>query len=202
MLMIETADIVFSLDSIPAVISVSRDTFIIYSSNIFALLGLRALYFVMASAMQQLRYLKLTLVIILCFVGTKMMLTDIYHIETSISLLVIMSLLLVGILLSIAHKDRGPILATSPLARGIGRIYDITYAGIRRVFVLLLGISVVIMGIIMIVTPGPAIVVIPAGLAILATEFLWAKRMLKQFKVKFAYYSNETKAFFRRNKNK
>jgi uncharacterized protein (TIGR02611 family) len=75
-----------------------------------------------------------------------------------------------------------------------------TFAGIKRVVILTIGASVVIIGIIMIFTPGPAIVVIPAGLAILATEFLWARHLLRYFKNKFVYYSKETRNYLRRNK--
>ena len=200
LLMVESADIMFAMDSIPAVVAVSREPFIVYSSNIFAVLGLRALYFVLASALQQFHYLKFSMVLILCFIGTKMLLTHVYPISAMVSLIVITAIMLLGILASWLDKTHGSILATSPLAEDLGRIYTMTFAGIKRVAILLLGTSVVIVGIIMIFTPGPAIVVIPAGLAILATEFVWARILLKYFKNKFVYYSKETRNYFRRNK--
>jgi tellurite resistance protein TerC len=200
LLMVESADVMFAIDSIPAVIAVSREPFIVYSSNVFAILGLRALYFVLASALQQFHYLKLSMVLILCFIGGKMLLTHVYPINAMLSLLVITIIMLLGVIASLLDKTRGPILATSPLAEDLGRIYTVTFAGIKRVVILAIGTSVVIVGIIMIFTPGPAIVVIPAGLAILATEFVWARMLLKYFKNKFVYYSKETRNYLRRNK--
>lgn len=200
LIMVESADVMFALDSIPAVIAVSREPFIIYSSNVFAILGLRSLYFVLASALQQFHYLRFSMVLILCFVGTKMLLTHVYTINAIVSLFVIFTIMALGIIASLIDKTRGNILATSPLAEDLGRIYTVTFAGIKRVVILATGTSVVIVGIIMIFTPGPAIVVIPAGLAILATEFIWARHLLKYFKNKFEHYSKETKNYLRRKK--
>jgi len=202
MLTIETADLVFAIDSIPAALAISQDSFIVVSSNIFALMGLRALYFILASAMQQLHYLKVSLIIILLFVAAKMLLIHTYPIDTILSLLIISLILIAGIIASLLQKDRAPVFATSPLAKEMGRIYNLTFIGLKRIVILVLGISVIIIGIIMIVAPGPAIVVIPAGLAILATEFVWARIILKKFKHKFVYYSKETMGFFSRNKQK
>lgn len=200
LIMVESADVMFAMDSLPAVIAVSREPFIVYSSNVFAVLGLRALYFVLASALKQFHYLKLSMVLILCFIGSKMLLSHVYPINALVSLIVITAIMLLGILASWLDKTRGPILATSPLAEDLGRIYTITFAGIKRVVILAIGTSIVIVGIIMIFTPGPAIVVIPAGLAILATEFVWARLLLRYFKNKFVYYSNETRNYLRRKK--
>ncbi len=200
LIMVESADVMFALDSIPAVIAVSREPFIVYSSNVFAILGLRSLYFVLASALKQFHYLKLSMVLILCFIGTKMLLTHVYTINAMISLIVIFIIMSLGVVASLLDKTRGNVLATSPLAEDLGRIYTITFAGIKRVMILAIGSSVVIIGVIMIFTPGPAIVVIPAGLAILATEFIWARRLLKYFKQKFVYYSKETQNYLRRKK--
>jgi len=200
LVMVESADVMFAMDSLPAVISVSREPFIVYSSNVFAVLGLRALYFVLASALKQFHYLKLSMVLILLFIGAKMLLSHVYPITAMLSLLVITIIMLLGFIASLVDKTRGNILATSPLAEDLGRIYTMTFAGIKRVVILTIGASVVIIGIIMIFTPGPAIVVIPAGLAILATEFLWARHLLRYFKNKFVYYSKETRNYLRRNK--
>lgn len=200
MLLIESADIVLSFDSIPAALAISRDSFIVISANIFSLLGMRALYFAFASAMQQLHYLKLSLIVILLFMAVKMLLLHAYPIDTTISLLVISSTIILGVIASLQQKERKPVFATSPLALEAGRLYTLTFAGLKRIIILTVGVSVLIIGIIMIVTPGPAIVVIPAGLAILATEFVWARIILKKFKHKFVHYSKETMEFFSRNK--
>ncbi|MGB6836754.1 MAG: TerC family protein, partial [Dehalococcoidia bacterium] len=82
LIVIETTDLVFAVDSIPAVIAITRDPFIVYTSNVFAILGLRALYFLLAGVMRHFRYLKVGLSMVLCFVGVKMMLADIYKLPT------------------------------------------------------------------------------------------------------------------------
>ena len=86
LLIVESTDLVFALDSIPAIFAVTHDPFIVYTSNIFAILGLRALYFLLANVMGQFQYLKLGLSAVLTFVGVKMVITDIYHIPVGASL--------------------------------------------------------------------------------------------------------------------
>jgi tellurite resistance protein TerC len=101
----ETADLVFALDSIPAVFAVTDDSFLVFSSNICALLGLRSLYFVVRGALARLRYLKPGLAAILLFVGLKMVLYRWVHIPTGISLSVIGTILLAAIAWSWLHQD-------------------------------------------------------------------------------------------------
>jgi tellurite resistance protein TerC len=91
---IEGADLVFALDSIPAVLAVTKDTFLIYTSNIFALLGVRSLYFLLAGGVQRLRYIRTGLGIILLFVAAKMLLGDSVEIRPAMSLAVIASILI------------------------------------------------------------------------------------------------------------
>ena len=98
---IEATDIVFAVDSIPAVFAVTRDPFIVYTSNIFAILGLRAMYFVLAGVMGKFYYLKVGLALVLIFVGIKMMITDIYRVPIAVSLSVIASLLVGSIVISL-----------------------------------------------------------------------------------------------------
>lgn len=90
---VEATDLIFAVDSIPAIFAVTNDPFIVYTSNIFAILGLRSLYFLLAGIIHQFHYLKTGLALILAFVGTKMLLTDIYKIPIGVSLLVIALLL-------------------------------------------------------------------------------------------------------------
>ena len=104
LLLIESSDIVFAVDSIPAIIAITRDPFIIITSNIFAILGLRALYFSLAGIVDLFIYLKYGVAIILFYVGIKMMISDIYHIPTIISLGIIISLLAGSIILSLVYK--------------------------------------------------------------------------------------------------
>lgn len=103
-LLIESSDIIFAVDSIPAVIAITTDSFIIISSNIFAILGLRALYFVLAKMVDIFVYLKYGVALILLFVGIKMLVSEIYPIPTITSLIIILSLLTVSILLSLTFK--------------------------------------------------------------------------------------------------
>ncbi len=189
-LMVETADLLFAMDSIPAVIGISQDKFIIFSSNIFAILGLRALYFVLAAALASLRYLKVTLILILSFIGVKMLLANHIIINSGASLLIIVILLALGIGMSLLFPHQS-ILDISPVGKArLNTLYHFTYASLRRAFILIVGSSVVLVGIIMLFTPGPAILVIPAGIAILATEFFWARRLLNRIKEKFAVFRN------------
>ncbi len=107
LLMIETSDVIFAVDSIPAIFGISQDIFVIYTSNIMAILGLRALYFAISAVMKYFRYLNYGLAIILGFVGIKMMLAtaDIYHIPVLVSLGVIGATMAISILLSVLIKD-------------------------------------------------------------------------------------------------
>jgi len=103
---IETTDVVFAVDSIPAVFGVTRDPFIVYSSNVFAILGLRALYFVLSGVMNSFYYLKHGLSIVLMFIGVKMLMADLYHIPIGVSLAVIGTILAVSVVLSMKRTRR------------------------------------------------------------------------------------------------
>ncbi len=96
-MLVAAFDVVFAVDSIPAIFAVTRETFIVYAANAFSLLGLASLYFVLAGLMDKFRYLNVGLAVILVFVGTKMMLADVYHLSEVISLAVIVLTLGVAI---------------------------------------------------------------------------------------------------------
>lgn len=104
LLMIESTDIIFAIDSIPAIFAVTRDPFIVYTSNAFAILGLRALYFALAGIMDYFTYLRQGLVVILAFVGVKMILSDFYKVPTPLSLAVIAVILLIAIGVSVIRR--------------------------------------------------------------------------------------------------
>ena len=114
LLVIDTTDLIFAVDSIPAVFAVTRDPFLVYTSNIFAILGLRSLYFAFAGIMEKFYYLKLGLSVILTFVGVKMVLADVFSLPTALSLVVIAVVLTIAIVASIvrtrhqAAKTREP----------------------------------------------------------------------------------------------
>lgn len=101
LVLVETTDLIFAVDSIPAIFAVTTDPFLVYTSNIFAILGLRSLYFVLAGVMQKFVYLKLGLSAILVFVGTKMAIMDLYKISSFVSLLVVAGLLAAAIVASL-----------------------------------------------------------------------------------------------------
>jgi tellurite resistance protein TerC len=105
LLAVESADLVFAVDSIPAVFAVTQDPFIVFTSNVFAILGLRSLYFVFANVIDKFHYLRLGLAVILTYVGVKMMLADIYPIPTFLSLTIIALVLTIAIIASVA-RDR------------------------------------------------------------------------------------------------
>jgi tellurite resistance protein TerC len=119
LVVIETTDLIFAVDSIPAIFAITRDTFIIYTSNVFAILGLRALYFLLAGVMDMFRYLKVGLSFVLCFVGFKMLLIDFYKIPIGASLAVVASILAVSILASLLYPHPPPLAA--PLAAPVPR---------------------------------------------------------------------------------
>ncbi|HET9054291.1 MAG TPA: hypothetical protein VFM90_08970, partial [Cyclobacteriaceae bacterium] len=104
--LIEGTDLIFAVDSIPAIIAISEDTFIVYTSNVFAILGLRSLYFALAGIEKYFTYLKYGLATILMFVGIKMCITDFYKIPVEISLIVISFLLVISMLASIVIKRK------------------------------------------------------------------------------------------------
>lgn len=101
LVVIESSDVIFAVDSIPAILAVSREEFIVFSSNAFAILGLRALYFLLADLRNRFRYLQQGLAVVLAFVGIKMLISEQYHVPTAISLGVIAVVLGVAIGLSV-----------------------------------------------------------------------------------------------------
>lgn len=101
LLVVESTDLVFAVDSIPAIFAVTRDPFIVYTSNVFAILGLRALYFLLANVMDKFQYLKVGLSAVLVFIGVKMVIADFYHIPIGVSLGVVASILTISILASL-----------------------------------------------------------------------------------------------------
>lgn len=107
LLVIETTDILFAVDSIPAVFSVTTDSFVVFTSNIFAILGLRSLYFVLASLMNKFKYMEYSLVVLLLFIAVKMLLPILdIEIPIVITLIVIVAILTIGILASIAMNKK------------------------------------------------------------------------------------------------
>ncbi|MBK7645543.1 MAG: TerC family protein [Planctomycetes bacterium] len=108
LLVVEATDVVFAVDSIPAIFAITRDPFLVFTSNIFAILGLRSLYFLLAGVIDKFRYLKTGLALVLVFVGGKMLLADVWKVPVGLSLAIIGTLLGASVLASLAVQRREP----------------------------------------------------------------------------------------------
>lgn len=107
LVMVETTDLIFAVDSIPAIFAVTQDPFIVYTSNVFAILGLRSLYFVLAGMVHKFHYLKLGLSVVLIFVGAKMLLTDTaFQIPTPLSLAIVAAIITAAVVASLVRDRR------------------------------------------------------------------------------------------------
>ena len=107
LLVVETTDVIFAVDSIPAIMAITLDPFIVYTSNVCAILGLRALYFALAGIMQLFHYLHYGLSAILVFVGAKMLLAEVYQIPAAVALSVVAGILLTSVIASLARPRQG-----------------------------------------------------------------------------------------------
>jgi tellurite resistance protein TerC len=117
LVMVETVDVIFAVDSVPAIFAITQDPFIVYTSNIFAILGLRALYFTLAAMVHRFKYLKYALALVLVFIGIKIMLVNVIgKMPPFISLGVTFGLLVGGILFSLARTRRDAPAGASPIA--------------------------------------------------------------------------------------
>ncbi len=189
LVLVEASDVTFAIDSIPAIFAVTQDPFLVFTSNVFALLGLRSLYFVLAGLMERFRYLKVSLVFLLAYIGVKMMLVHHYPIPNPVSLAIIGGILSVGVLASLA-VGRDSIALVSPIASEMERIALASYRQARRAIALVMGSSVLLIGIAIHVTPGPDIVLVPLGIVVLAIEFAWAGRWLRRVRQDLARARN------------
>src|SRR4030067_764170 len=120
LLVVETTDLIFAVDSIPAILAITQDPFIVYTSNVFAILGLRAMFFLLAGIMGLFRFLKIGLCIVLMFVGVKMLISDFYKIPISISLVMAVSILASSVLASVLFPPAEERAASLPGKAGGG----------------------------------------------------------------------------------
>jgi tellurite resistance protein TerC len=179
-----TANAMFAVGAVPGIFAVTHDPFIVVTANLFALLGLRSMYFVVAGFIGRLRYLKLSLAVLLGYVAVKMLLAERHPLSALSSLAVVGAILTSGFLLSMILGPReAP--GLSPMLRGLEELVWISYRQGRRLVIFLLGSTVMLIGVVMIVTPGPAFVMIPLGLAILTIEFAWARRWMAHLRQGF-----------------
>lgn len=180
LVVVETTDVIFAVDSIPAVFAVTRDPFLVFTSNIFAILGLRSLYFVLAGMLDRFRYLQTSLIVILGFVGLKMLTAHVVPISNAASLGVIGSVLAAGMLASRyvgRRSDRERVTGQTAATPEMGSDFAVKY--LRRAAVAALGGAIVVLGAILIPLPGPGSLVLTCGLAVLGVEFGWARDWLK-----------------------
>jgi tellurite resistance protein TerC len=105
LIVVEMSDLIFAVDSIPAVLSISRDTFIVYSSNIFAIIGLRSLYFLLSNFASKFKFLQTGIAVILVFIGLKMILSSFVHVSTGFSLAFILVVIGISVLASVRKKS-------------------------------------------------------------------------------------------------
>jgi tellurite resistance protein TerC len=191
LIVVESSDLLFAIDSLPAVIAVTADPFIAFSSNAFAILGLRSLYFVIAPMIARFHYMKQSLMILLAFIGVKMLLTHHVHIPIGVSLGCIGGILGAGVIASLFGRTQSDAVSDATF------VDQLVHSGLRtarRVVVGIVGTTVLTLGIAMVVLPGPAVAVIPIGLAILASEFVWARRWLAKIRDNGATQLSTTKA--------
>jgi tellurite resistance protein TerC len=108
LLVVETTDLLFAVDSIPAILAITRDAFIVYTSNVFAILGLRSMYFALAGMMEMFRYLHYGLSLVLVFVGAKMLLSHYLEIPTPVALAAVAGVLAISVITSMANPKKKP----------------------------------------------------------------------------------------------
>ena len=106
LVVVETTDLLFAVDSIPAILAITRDAFIVYTSNVFAIMGLRSMYFALAGMMEMFRYLHYGLSLVLVFVGAKMLLSHYYEIPTVVALGAVAGVLLISVMASVANPKK------------------------------------------------------------------------------------------------
>ncbi len=194
--LVESSDVLFAVDSIPAVFAITRDPFIVFTSNVCAILGLRSLYFALAAIMHRFRFLKMSLVFLLGFIGLKMLLAHHYPIPTGPSLVMIAGILTVGILASVLSPV-GEVGGPRPPSDSV-LLREATFKHVRRIFVMLAGFTLLLVGVLLLVLPGPGLLTILGGLALLGTEFVWARRLLVRLQEQTKSLAKRSSDFFAR----
>ena len=185
LLMVEGTDLLFAVDSIPAIFAVTSDPFLVYTSNVFAILGLRSLYFALAPLLAYFRFLKASLVFVLAFVGVKMLLAHHHPVPVSVSLPVIIGILGVGVLASVLYPEAESDGLRSPMESDMPRFFWISRTIAIRSVALVSGGALLAAGTILMVVPGLGVKTVLLGLAVLASQFVWARRLLARAEERF-----------------
>lgn len=180
-MVIESADVIFAVDSIPAAFGVSIDPYIVFTSNMFAILGLRAMYFALAAALDRFHHLKLAMIFVLLLIGVKMIATRAFdfHIHPVTSLGVVVGMLFLGVMASLKRLKKPP----AGLTGDIADFAEIGLVRAKRIVLVGIGLIILLAGVLMTVPgmPGPGLLIIPIGLAILSAEFAWARYLQKRY---------------------
>lgn len=204
-------DIAYAVDSIPAVLSITRDPFIAFAANAFAILMLRSLYAALHGVVGRFRYLRVSVVLVLCFLASKYFVGSWSSAATEVSLAVVALLMALGIGGSLLHSwairrsnasaitgvagapsDRDG--TRPPAIEDLADVVELAQANLWKFVVLVVGLSVAVFGAIVVgPLPGPGgVLVVAAGLGILATEFVWAQRLLRELRRKAEQISQTT----------
>ncbi len=179
LVLVESSDVMFAVDSIPAIFAITRDPFLIFTSNVFAILGLRSLYFALAGLMDRFRYLKVSLVFVLAYVGIKMIMVHHYPIPVTFSLAVISGMLAVGIIASLVITEDTAKLV-SPL---VAELVTFSHTQARLVAAALSISTLVLVVLLIVLLPAATVVAIPVGAAVMALELFLARRWLARVRL-------------------
>jgi tellurite resistance protein TerC len=189
-------DLVSALETVPALFSVTKDPMLAFSASALAMLALRSAYFAVSGVIGRFRFLKLSLVAVLAYIAVTLFLLDVTAISPLLTVIVVGAVMGLGVGMSVYSARRG---AVAPRPQAVSALVDepeiptpledfttavdIARRNLRKIWVLIAGTSVIIFGIIISPLPGPGFtVMLPLGLAILASEFVWAKRLLNKAK--------------------
>ena len=196
LIVVEGTDFLFAVDSIPAVLAVTSDPFLVFSSNAFAILGLRSLYFALAGLMHRFRYLKMSLVFLLVYVGVKMILTPHHQIPNAVSLAVISGILMVGLIGSMVGSEQDTAQLISPIVDELENLAQVSIRQARRISIAIAGTTILFIGIITLALPGPGLLIIITGLSILGMEFAWAKSWIRKIQARVRYAKKKVQDFW------
>lgn len=189
------ADITFALDSVPAVFAVTREPVIAFAASAMAVLALRSMYFALEPVIGRFRYLKVSLVFVLLYVAAKSFVIRETPIPTLVTLGVVAMVMGIGIGASVLYNRLHPPEVQRGALRPIDDLAELaSWRNIRRGTILIIGAVIIVVGVAIIgPLPGPGgIPVVAAGLGLLATEFVWAQRMLRQFRDKTVELQKQT----------
>lgn len=194
---VAATDALFAVDAVPAIFTVTDDPFLVIASNVFAVLGLRSLYFALAGMMVKFRYLKMSLAFVVAFVGISMLLKHNYQMPTPVTLAVVIGTLSVGIFASVIASHRDTAALISPLANEVEGLAILTLRHATRIIILIIGSTLLLIGGALLVLPGPGLITILVGLTILATQFIWARKLLEKIRKETGQIEGKVKKAFK-----